>query len=201
MAGSGITTYVSVSMDGQLLLAAQPVNVSEKTVEGAIKAAHAKYYSGGEDGYGAGIDPAFNLYLINKCWGIRGTPFVILNDAPLGADPRILPFVNAAPVAANDNIIICGSSDPFNKPPTPVSLAATVSGNSATLTATLWILNLMTFTYSSAPFVNASVIDPTTGASLGRTDNGGQVKVAIPKSGIVAVSGLAAINLKASSKR
>ena len=193
---SGTTVYVSVSVDGKLLVAAQPVTITDMTVQGAIKAAHAAYYSGGESGYTAGIDPTFNMYLISQCWGIKGVPYVILNSAPLGADPKVPPTVNAAPVAANDNIIICESSDPMNKPAQPVSLTATVSGNSATVTATAWTLDFTTFKYSSAPFAKANIVDPTIGASLGTTDANGRSTVTIPESGIVAVEGLAAINVK-----
>jgi len=192
--GSGVTVYVSVSVDGQLLVAAQPVTVTDLTVDGALKAAHAAYYSGGESGYAAAIDPMFNMFLISKCWGIQGVPFVIINDAPLGATaPQT---VDTTPVIANDNIIICASSDPMNKPATPVSLAATLSGDSATLTATSWTLDFMTFTYSHVPLANAIVIDPTTGASLGTTDANGKITVTVPASGIVAIEGLAAINVK-----
>lgn len=193
-ADSGITVYVSVSVDGELLVAAQPVTVSDMTLDGAIKAAHAAYYSGGESGYAAGIDPMWNMYLISQCWGILGVPFVIINDAPLGATaPQT---VDTTPVVANDNIIICESSDPMNKPATPVSLTATLSGDSATVTATAWTLDFMTFMYSSAPLANANVVDPTTGASLGTTDASGRITVSVPESGVVAIDGLAAINVK-----
>jgi len=194
--GSGTTVYVSVSVDGKLLVAAQPITITDMTVQGAIKAAHAEYYSGGESGYTAGIDPMFNFYLVSQCWGITATPFVILNGAPLGADLSIPPTVDVCPVVANDNIIICTSSDPMNKPAQPVSLTATLSGDSATVTATAWILDFMTFTYSSAPLANANVVDPTTGASLGTTDANGSITVAVPESGVVAIEGLAAINVK-----
>jgi hypothetical protein len=161
------------------------------TVQGAIKAAHAAYYSGGESGYAAGIDPTFNMFLITKCWGIKATPYVILNGVPLGATaPQT---VDTTPVAANDNIIICTSSDPMSKPATPVSLTATLSGDSATVTATAWTLDFTTFTYSSAPLANANVIDPVTGASLGVTDANGRFTVLVPESGIIAIDGLAAI--------
>ncbi len=196
-AGSGATVYVSVSVDGQLLVAAQPVSVTDMTVEAVIKAAHEEYYSGGLSGYTAGIDPMFNMYLVTQCWGVQATPYVILNNAPLGADPSIPPTVDAAPVAANDNIIICTSNDPMNKPATPVSLTATLSGDSATVKATAWTLDFMTFTYSSEPFANANVIDPVTGTSLGTTDADGTITVTVPESGIVAIDGLAAINVAA----
>ncbi len=195
-ADTGVTVYVSVSVDGKLLVAAQPVTVTNLTVDGAVKAAHVAYYSGGESGYTAGIDPTFNMYLITKCWGIQATPFVILNGAPLGADPtKVPPTADAAPVAANDNIIICTSSDAMNKPATPVSLTSTLSGDSATLTATSWTLDFTTFTYSHVPLANAKVVD-SKGASLGTTDADGKITVTVPADGIVAIDGLAAINVK-----
>ena len=196
LADSGATVYVSVSVDGELLVAAQPVTVTDMTVEAVIKAAHAAYYPDGESGYVAGIDPTFNMYLISRCWGVPATPFVIVNGAPLGADLSIPATVDAAPVAANDNVIICTSSDMMNNPAQPVSLTSTLSGDAATVTATLWTLDFMTFMYSSAPFTSANVLDPTTGESLGTTDANGSITVTVPESGIVAVDGLAAINVK-----
>jgi hypothetical protein len=158
-ADSGATVYVSVSVDGQLLVAAQPVTVTDMTLDGVIKAAHQAFYSGGLNGYAAGIDPTWNMYLVTKCWGITATPYVILNNTPLGADMSIPTTVDACPVVANDNVIICTGSDMMNNPVQPVSLKSTVSGNSATVTATLWTLDFMTFTYSHAPLANANVVD------------------------------------------
>ncbi len=199
--GSGTTVYVSVSVDGTLLVAAQPVTTTELTVDGTIKAAHEAFYSGGLSGYTAGIDPAFNMYLITRCWGIDGTPFVIVNDAPLGATPGVPATADAAPVAPNDNIIICISSDPMNKPATPVSLTATLSGDSATVKATAWTLDLTTFMYTSAPFAGANVIDPVTGTSLGTTDASGQITVTVPESGVIAIKDLAAIAVAPGKKQ
>lgn len=196
LADSGVTVYVSVSVDGKLLVAAQPVTVTTLTVDSALKAAHAAYYSGGESGYTAGIDPVWNMYLVSQAWGVTATPFIIINDAPLGAVAGTPATVDIVPVAANDNIIICTSSDAMNKPATPVSLKATLSGNSATVTATSWLLDFMTFTYSHSPLANAKVIDPTTSASLGTTDANGSITVTVPASGVVAIDGLAAINVK-----
>jgi hypothetical protein len=193
LADSGVTIYVSVSVDGKLLVAAQPVTVTTLTVDGALKAAHAAYYSGGESGYASGIDTTWNMYLISKCWGVQGVPFVIINDAPLGATaPQT---VDTTPVKANDNIVISTSNDAMNNPAKPVALTATVSGDSATVTAVLWTLDFTTFTYSHAPLANANVID-SKGASLGTTDANGSITVTIPADGIVAIDGLSAINVK-----
>lgn len=189
-----VTVYVTVSVDGELAVAAQPVTVSELTADAVIKAAHAAFFPGGEAGYTAGLDPVWNMFLISQAWGISGTPFVIVNAAPLGAVPGVPATVDAVPVADGYNIIIAVSSNPQEAPAQPVSLTATVSGGNATLTATSWVLDMATFTYSSSPLADAAVIDPETGASLGYTDDAGQITVPIPDSGIIAIDGLAAIN-------
>ncbi len=195
-ANSGTTVYVSVSVDGVLLVAAQPVNITDLTAQGVIRAAHEQFYTGGLNGYTAGIDPTWNMYLVTQCWGVQGTPYIIINDAPLGATPGAPATVDAAPVKANDNVIICTSSDAMNKPATPVSLKSTLSGDSATVTATLWVLDFATFTYSHSPHANAKVVD-SAGASLGTTDANGSITVTAPEDGIVIIEGLAAINVTA----
>ncbi len=185
-----ITVYVSVSVDGELLVAAQPVTITSKNVEAAIRAAHEAFYPSGLSGYTAGINPTWNMYLITQCWGVLNTPYIIVNDAPLTST------VNTAAIAANDNVIICTGADTTIID--PVSLKATVSGNSATVTATSWHLDFATFTYSSVPLAGANVVD-STGASLGTTDANGQITVAIPEDGIVAIEGMAAINVNTSA--
>lgn len=189
----GETVYISVSVNGELLLAAQPVKIADMTIEAALIAAHGKYYSGGLGGYTAGIDPTFGMYLITQCWGAQGTPVIIINGHP-NSEKAPEP-VNTTPVAANDNIIISIPSSV-----SAVSLTATLDGGSATVTATSWTFSMATFTYSSAPVKNANVIDPVTGASLGTTDDNGQITVTVPESGIVAIEGLAAINVNASAQ-
>jgi len=188
---TGPAVYVSVSVDGELIVVAQPVAVTtDMTLDDALKAAHEAYYSDGESGYTAGIDPSFGIYLITQCWGVMQTPFIILNDSP-APGPIVTTFVDATPVVANDNIIICTSN--VQGEATPVSLAATLSDGSATVTATSWIFNIATFTYTSEPLADANVIDPATGASLGTTDADGNITVTVPESGVVAIEGLAAL--------
>lgn len=194
-ADAGTTVYISVSVDGKLLVAAQPVTTTDVSVDGALKAAHAAYYTGGLGGYAAGIDATFNMFLISKCWGVVATPFVIVNGAPLGGDQTKPLTADKYMLVANDNIIIATSTDAMNKPATPVALTATVSGSSATLTAVLWKLDFTTFTYSHSPLANAKVID-SKNASLGTTDAKGNATVTVPADGIVAIDGLAAINVK-----
>jgi hypothetical protein len=195
-ASAASTVYVSVSVDGKLELAAQPVTVTDMTVNGAIKAAHDTYYSGGGSGYAAGVDQMWNMFMITKCWGISTTPYVILNDVPVGskASPA---SADTSPVKAGDNIVIAMSSDPV-KPAVAVAMTASVSGSSATITATSWSLDFTTFTYDTKPLSGASVVDDT-GASLGTTDAGGSATVTIPVSGIIAIKGLSAIHIGASA--
>jgi hypothetical protein len=132
------------------------------------------------------------MYMVNKCWGVAQVPFIILNDHP--NSEKGFEAVNTIKIAANDNIILCTANT--QGAATPVSLTATVSGDSTTVKATAWTLNMSTFTYTSAPLANANVIDPETGASLGTTDAGGKITVTVPESGIVAIEGLAAIKVK-----
>jgi len=192
------TVNVSVSIDGKLVLAAQPVSTSDLTVQGALKAAHKAYYSGGESGYEAGVDKTYSMFLISKFWGVATTPYVIVNNAPLGSDPTNPALVDTAPVKNGDNIIVTFTSDPMT-PAQPIALTASVSGGSVTVTATAWNLDMTTFTYKTTPLASAKVVDPTTGTALGTTDAKGAINIAPPASGIVAIDGLAAINVSGST--
>lgn len=187
--------YVTVSVDGELVVAAQPVSPAEMTVDSALKAAHAAFYPGGESGYEAGIDPMWNMFLISKAWGVNVTPFVILNGAPLGA-PENPGTADVTKVKPGDNLIMSLSSDPM-VPAKAVALKVSISGDAATVTAIEWILDFTTFTYSSAPFANAEVINPETGEVLGTTDAEGNITV--PATGVVAVGGVAAIPVDGSA--
>lgn len=187
------TVNVSVSVDGKLLVAAQPVSVSEMTLDAALKAANKAYFSGGEAGYASGVDATWGVFLISKCWGVTATPFVMVNDEPLGKDSA-KGFADTYPVKAGDNIIIATSSDP-NVPATALSMTSSVSGTNATVTAKQWVLDFTTFAYTSTAFANAKIVDPATGTALGTTDANGSATVAIPASGVVAVDGLAAIKV------
>ncbi len=187
------TVNVSISVDGKLLVAAQPVSVTDLTVNGVLKAAHKAYYSGGESGYVADIDPTWNMFLITKCWGVSATPYVIINGYPLGS-PEVPDTADKAAVKAGDNIIVSTSSDPA-VPAQAIALTATVADGAATVKATSWVLDFTTFTYKSSPLASAKIVDPVTGTALGTTDANGSITVTVPESGIVAVDGLAAINL------
>lgn len=190
-----VTVYISVSVDGKLEVAAQPVTVSELTVDSAIRAAHDAYCPDGENGYTTGIDPTWNMFMINRIWGVTATPYVIVNDAPIGADGSPA-SADTYPIKDGDNIIVSVSSD-MMKPAQAISMAVSVTDGIATLTAKSWTLDFMTFTYTSAPFAGASVIDPETGESLGITDSAGCIE--IPAEGKAAIDGLAAIPVDGSS--
>lgn len=189
------TVYVSISVDGKLEVAAQPVTVDDLTVEAALKAAHAAYFSGGESGYESGIDKTWNMFMISKFWGVNATPYVIVNSAPLGSADNPL-TADTAPIKSGDNIVASLSSDPMMIPKS-IALTASVSNDMATVTATSWTLDFTTFSYSSVPLSGAAAVDPVTGAALGATDSSGNLTVSVPESGIIAIDGLAAISVKA----
>lgn len=180
------SVFVTVSVDGKLQIAAYPVPAKDMTVDEVLKAAHAAYYPRGESGYASGIDPTWNMFMISRCWGVMGTPYVVVNGAPLQA------AVDTVKVSPGDNIIAAISTN-FMIPPDVVSLEAVVSGGMAQVKAIKWVLDFTTFTYSSSPYASAPVTDPYTGASLGTTDANGMVTV--PAAGVVAVGGAAAINV------
>lgn len=192
---AGETVYVSVSVDGNLEVAAAPIALTDLTVESAIKAVHAEYYSGGESGYVAGTDPTWGMYLITQFWGVAGTPYVIVNGAPVGSSMTD-PTVDSYPVKNGDNIVISISSDP-TVPAQAIALTVSVDGDFATVTATNWALDFTTFAYTSSPLAGAAVIDPATGTALGTTDDSGSITV--PAGGVVAIDGLAAIPADGSS--
>jgi hypothetical protein len=187
--------YVSVSVDGQLLVVAKPISYTkDMTLEDVIKAAHEAYYSGGKSGYDISTNNAFGMYMVNKCWGIAQVPYIILNDTPNSAG-GVFEAVNTVKVKANDNVILCQYTTPT---PKSVSLKATISGGKVTVTATDWEFSTSTYTYSHAALKNAKVLD-SKGASLGTTDANGQITIDIPADGIVIIEGFAAINVNASA--
>ena len=192
---SGATVYVTVSVDGKLEIAAEPVQVTELTVDGAIKAAHAAFFPEGESGYAAGIDPMWNMFMISKVWGVAQIPFVILNSGPLGS-PSNPGTADVTPVKGGDNLIISVSSNPA-VPAEAISLTVSVADGEANVTATNWILDIMTFSYSSVPYANQEVVDLATGEVLGTTDAEGSITV--PAGNAVAVGGVAAIPTDGSS--
>ena len=190
LAAGEATVYVSVSVDGDLKIAAQPVKVSTLTVEAALKEAHAQYYPGGASGFKAGIDSTYNMYMINTFWGVQTTPYVILNSAPLGSGANAMyTSADSAPVADGDNLIVSISTD-FMNPSPVVSLTADVADGEAKISASSWTLDFTTFQYTSSPLAGRKVIDAD-GNELGTT--GGDGSVTVPAEGVAIIDGLAAI--------
>ncbi len=108
---------VTVNVDGATKILARPVTLEgEQTVEGVLKAAHELYYEGGPDGFAAGLDATWNMFLITKFWGVSATPYVILNGAPLGGGENAMLTADAASVAAGDNIIVTVFSPGYTQP-------------------------------------------------------------------------------------
>jgi hypothetical protein len=198
-AGGEITVYFTASVDGKIQVAAEPVKVTEATVDGALKAAHKALFSGGESGYGAGIDATWNMFLINTCWGVKATPFVLVNGIPTGAE-GLAGTPDTIAVHDGDNIVVSTATDSQNNPSKAIGLTAEVKDGSATLTAIDWVLDFTSFTYSKTPVADAEVTDPATGTSLGKTDAEGKITVTAPESGVVAVAGTAAIRVDGSAK-
>ena len=196
-----VTVYVTVSIDGKLEVAAEPVTLpaADATVDGALKAAHEAFFPGGAAaGYAAGIDSMYNMFMISKAWGIQGTPYVLLNGEPLGYNPAVPATADAAPVASGDSILLNASSNPMAPSPV-VSMTVYTDAAGMTVTAKLWTLDFMTFTYSSAPYADAAVMDPATGAALGVTDAEGRLTLTPPDSGIAAIDGLSAVRVDGSA--
>lgn len=186
--GNPITVYMTVSVEGVLQIAAQPVTVSDYTVEAVLKEAHSKYYSGGDSGFHAGMSQQFVMYMIDKCWGVAATPYVIVNGTPLGADSTKPATANQATVADGDNIIVNVSKAMGTIP--VVSLAVDKDG---TVKATTWALDMQTFKYNSSALIEQEIVDAQTGKVLGKTDGTGKLKLKSPPDcGVVAIPGLAA---------
>jgi hypothetical protein len=196
-AGGESTVYITVCVDGKIVVAAEPLTTTGTTVDTVLLDAHKAFYAEGEAGYIAGIDATWNMFLITKCWGVAATPFVIVNDGPLGstANPDT---ADKAAVNNGDNVIIATSSN-ADVPAVAVSLAVENGEGTATITATNWVLDFTTFTYNTSPFADAEVTDPATGTSLGKTDAEGKVTVTPPESGVAVVGGVSAIRVDGSA--
>ena len=182
-----VTVTLSVSVNGELVLAAEPITTGNATVEGVLLEAHKAFYPDGEAGFTAGIDSTYNMYMISQCWGVATTPYVILNSAPLATgENAAYTTADTAPVKNGDNIIIvCDTT--YMVP--VVSLTAEPDAAGIKLTATKWALNFMTFTYDGTPYVG-EVVDAS-GASLGTTGADGTLVVANTAKAVI--PGVAAI--------
>lgn len=190
LAADSATVTVSVSVNGELVVAAQPVTVSELTVDAVIKAAHAAYYPDGEAGYAAGVDSTWNMWMISQCWGTVGTPYVVLNGAPLGAGENAAYIsADAAPVKDGDNLILSISGD-MAIPALAVSLTPEVADGTCTLTATNWVMDFMTFQYAPYALAGYEVTDGD-GNVLGVTDDAG--KLSFPATAVAVIAGVGAV--------
>jgi hypothetical protein len=187
------TVYLSVSVEGKLVLAAEPIIPDRMTVDGLMRKAHELYYEGGVDaGYTAGIDAAYNMFLISKCWGITATPYVVVNNETMSV------AADVASISAGDNIIVSTSAAG-----TALAISVKAINNedgSYTVSATNWILDFSTFTYSANDFPDVPVFDSADN-QIGTLDSKGSVTLSsAPADGIVKIGGFAAINLNESAK-
>ena len=126
-------------------------------------------------------DPIWNMFMINRVWGVSNTPFVIVNGTPIGVDSTKPNNVASYPINEGDNIIISVSST--MSPAKAVSLTVSTENGSSTVIATAWEMDFTTFQYTSKPLVGADIINPETGELLGTTDAEGRITV--PAVGIV----------------
>lgn len=190
------SVYVSVSVDGVLLVAAQSIAYTkDMTLEDVVKAAHTAYYADGLNGYQADESKfGAGYYIINKCWGVENTPCIVINDH-LNSE-KVFQSVKVIKVKANDNIIICTVQSGGTL--APVSMKAVKSGGQVTITALSWTMNPADYTWSSKPCKNANVLD-SEGNVLGTTDDNGQITIDIPADSIVIIEGFAAINVTAAT--
>ena len=190
--GAPITVYVSISADGVLQIASQPVEITTYSAEAALIAAHEKYCPLGAAGFGAGIDPSYGMYMINTCWGVATTPYVILNTAPLGSGANSA-YISAdtCPVKAGDNLIVVADASGLTP---PVSMEYDQSNG--VIKVNQWALDFTTFQYTSAALENVDVVDAQTGEVLA-TANAlgiGNVRKA-PACGVVAYKGVGAVRM------
>ncbi len=187
------TVYLSMSVDGKLILAAEPIIPDRMTVDGLMRKAHELYFDGGVDaGYTAGIDATYNMFLISKCWGVVATPYVVVNNETMSV------AADVAAISAGDNIIISTSAAGAAL---AISLKA-INNEDGTysITATNWVLDFSTFTYSANTFPDVPVFDSADN-QIGTLDSKGSVTISsVPADGIVKVGGFAAINVLESAK-
>jgi len=190
--GAPITVYVSVSANGVLEIASQPVEITTYSVEAAIVAAHEKYYPGGISGFGAGIDPTYGMYMINTLWGVATTPYVVLNTAPLGSGANSA-YISAdtCPVVAGDNLIIVADSAGMVPP-----CSMEYDPSNGVVKVNQWALDFTTFQYTSAALENVEICDAATGEVLATTNALGIANVRkAPACGVVCYKGVGAIRM------
>jgi len=191
--GAPVTVYVSISANGVLEIASQPVQVTTYSVQEAIKEAHRQYCPQGEAGFGDGINASYGMYMVNKIWGVETTPYIILNSAPLGtmanADYTTADF---APVKEGDNIIIVADAAGV----TP-ACSLEYDATSQLVKLQQWALDFTTFKYTPGAIEGVDIIDAQTGAVLGTTNALGNARLTKqPTSGVVAYQGVGAVRVK-----
>ena len=198
-AAESTKVYFTMVVDGEILVMAQPVQVSgdKPTVEDAIREAHKQYYSGGEAGFKAGTDASYGVYLISTVWGINGNPLVILNSAPLSAGENVTnPFANVSKIMNGDNIVVNLNTN-FMNPKPVVAIAAAVDGENADLTVINWALQ-MDFTFKTSPMADCVLYDAN-GNVIGKTDADG--KATVKAEGIVCAETYSAVCIDKDAER
>lgn len=193
--GDPITVYVSISANGVLEIAAQPVQVTTYTIEAALKEAHRLYCPQGEAGFGAGIDSTYFMYMINTVWGVKVTPYVILNTAPLGSGVNAAyTTADTAPVKEGDNIIVVADANSLVP-----AVSLTYAEDTGTIQANQWALDFTTFQYTSGALEGIDILDAQTGAVIGTTNALGVARVSkAPACGVVCYQGVAAVPVSGS---
>ena len=188
--GAPITVYITVSADGVLKVAAQPIQVTTYSVEAVIVAAHEQFYSEGLMGFNAGTNNSYGMYMIDKFWGIATTPYVIKNSAPLGSGANAEYIsADAAPVAPGDNIIVVADT---NGATPPISLE--YDKETQIVKVNQWALDFTTFQYTNAAVENVDIVDAETGAVLGTTNALGNARLSkMPACGVAAYPGVSAV--------
>ncbi len=190
--GAPITVYVSVSANGVLEIASQPVEITTYSAEAALLAAHEKYYPGGTSGFHAGSDNQYAMYMIDTIWGVATTPYVILNTAPLGSGANsAYTTADTCPVSAGDNIIVVADAAGL----TP-AVSMEYDQSNGVIKVNQWSLDFTTFQYTSAALENVDVVDAQTGEVLATTNalGIGNVRKA-PACGVVAYKGVGAVRM------
>ena len=191
--GAPITVYVSISANGVLEIASQPVQVTTYSVQEALKEAHRQYCPQGEAGFGDGINSTYGMYMVNKIWGVETTPYIILNSAPLGTMANAdYTTADTAPVKEGDNIIIVADA-------AGVTPACSLEYDETSQLVKLqqWALDFTTFKYTPGAIEGVDIIDAQTGAVLGTTNALGNARLTKqPTSGVVAYQGVGAVRVK-----
>ena len=191
--GAPITVYVSISANGVLEIASQPVQVTTYSVQEALKEAHRQYCPQGEAGFGDGINSTYGMYMVNTVWGVKTTPYIILNTAPLGTMANAdYTTADTAPVKEGDNIIVVADAAGV----TP-ACSLEYDPTSQLVKLQQWALDFTTFKYTPGAIEGVDIIDAQTGAVLGTTNALGNARLTKqPTSGVVAYQGVGAVRVK-----